>query len=73
MNEETIAERIERRFHEYGELLREAGLNIYEVCVAAGGEVEREGVSNLWHYEFPDGSCLSGGIPGLPICTWDKE
>ena len=68
---ETIAERIERRFHEYGELLREAGLNIYEVCEGAGGEVEREG--NVWFYAFPDGSCLQGGVPGWTIHTWDKD
>jgi hypothetical protein len=73
MNEETIAERIERRFNTYGALIEDAGLTIYHVCEAAGGEVDREEGSNLWHYEFPDGSCLSGGIPGLPICTWDKE
>ena len=72
MTEETIAERIERRVRDYGELLKAAGMDINHVCVAAGGEVERGG-NGVWYYAFPDGSCLQGGTPGWTIHTWDRE
>jgi len=69
---ETVAERIERRFKEYGDLIKDAGLNIHEVCIAAGGEVEREG-NSVWYYAYPDGSCLQGGVPGWSLYTWTKD
>jgi len=68
---ETIAERLARRWRNYSELIKDAGMDINHVCIAAGGELERE--EGRWYYTFPDDSCLQGGTPGWSLYTWTKE